>query len=591
MNHAIESGPATHVLIVDDVQANLAVLQKRLQRSGFQVHVAGNGKEALETLRRQAIDLIISDILMPAMDGYELCRQCQEDKELSRIPFIFYTATYTGEEDRSFGLSLGAARFIIKPAEHRVLLGEIAEVLDEFRAHRLPALAATPPLTEGAYQREHNLRLVQKLERKLEQLRQEVAERKRAEEELQRHRHHLEQLVAKRTAALAIAKEAAEAANIAKSAFLANMSHEIRTPMNAIIGMANILRREGVTSKQAQRLDTIDASAQHLLSVINDILDLSKIEAGKFALEETPLNLSGLLGNLASILAEPIKAKGLRLQFKAVPFPPNLVGDATRLQQAMLNYVTNAVKFTERGDVILHLGLVEETADSVLLRFAVEDSGVGIAPEALSRLFCAFEQADNSTTRKYGGTGLGLAITRRLAELMGGEAGVESTPGVGSTFWFTARLKKGNEATVMAAAPADIQAEAALRQNHAGKRVLVVDDEPMNREIAQELLESVGLVVDTAEDGAEAVTLARKTIYSTIFMDMQMPKVNGLEATREIRQLAGYRITPIIAMTANVFTEDKARCVAAGMDDFLTKPFKTDELFTTLLHSLSRLDT
>ncbi|MBL8477952.1 MAG: response regulator, partial [Sterolibacteriaceae bacterium] len=267
------------------------------------------------------------------------------------------------------------------------------------------------------------------------------------------------------------------------------------------------------------------------------------------------------------------------------------VGDATRLQQAMLNYVTNAVKFTERGAVILHLGLVEETANSVLLRFAVEDSGVGIAPEALSRLFCAFEQADNSTTRKYGGTGLGLAITRRLAELMGGEAGAQSTPGVGSTFWFTARLKKSNEAMVTAPAPAAAQAEAALRQDHAGKRILVVDDEPINREIAQELLESVGLVVDTAEDGAEAVTLARKTIYSTIFMDMQMPKVNGLEATREIRQLAGYRITPIIAMTANVFTEDKARCVAAGMDDFLTKPFKTDELFTTLLHSLSRLDT
>jgi CheY-like chemotaxis protein len=250
----------------------------------------------------------------------------------------------------------------------------------------------------------------------------------------------------------------------------------------------------------------------------------------------------------------------------------------------LLNYATNAVKFTEKGGVTLRILKQDETAEAVVVRFEVADTGIGIAPEAMSRLFSAFEQADNSMTRKYGGTGLGLAITRRLAELMGGEVGADSTPGVGSTFWFTVKLKKGGEAT--AAPPAIADAETLLRQRHAGSRILVADDEPINREVAQMQLEVVGLVVDTAEDGAEAIALARKTTYAAIFMDMQMPKVNGLEATQEIRQLPGCRDTPIIAMTANAFAEDKARCIAAGMNDFLIKPFNPDELFAILLRSL-----
>ena len=256
-----------------------------------------------------------------------------------------------------------------------------------------------------------------------------------------------------------------------------------------------------------------------------------------------------------------------------------------QLQQALLNYATNAIKFTETGDVTLHPSLQEEDAESVLVRFAVEDTGIGIAPETLPRLFGAFEQADNSTTRKYGGTGLGLAITRRLAEQMGGEAGVESTPGVGSTFWFTARLKKGAEAMIPPQAdPADF--EMALRQRHAGKRILVVDDEPINREIARLQLEAAGLDVDTAVDGVDAIALACQTAFAAILMDMQMPRLDGLEATRRIRELPGYRDTPILAMTANAFVEDKMRCLDAGMDDFLIKPFIPELLFATLLKYL-----
>ena len=415
----------------------------------------------------------------------------------------------------------------------------------------------------------------------------DITARKVAEAELEQHRHHLEELVLSRTIELAQAKNAAEAANVAKSAFLANMSHEIRTPMNGIIGMASILRREGVTPRQAQRLDTIDASAQHLLSVINDVLDISKIEAGKFTLEEAPVLVSNLLTNVGSIVAERAQTKGIDLLIETANFPDCLVGDPTRLQQALLNYATNALKFTEQGSVTLRAMLQNETEGEAMLRFEVQDSGIGITPEAMSRLFGTFEQADNSLTRKYGGTGLGLVITRRLAELMGGEAGGDSTPGVGSTFWFTAKLKKGGKATATQAVMG-LDAEAEIRQHYAGQRILVVDDEPINREITRFQLEAVDLLVDTAEDGVEAIALVRKNRYVVILMDMQMPKLNGLKATQQIRELPGCRDTPIIAVTANAFVEDKALCIQTGMNDFLIKPFSTNELFVTLLRTLNK---
>ena len=424
-----------------------------------------------------------------------------------------------------------------------------------------------------------------------------ITERKRAELEIRALNASLEERVRQRTVelettnqSLTRAKIQAESANLAKSAFLANMSHEIRTPMNAILGMAHILRREGVTPLQEDRLDKIDLASNHLLSTINDILDISKIEAGKFIIEEAPVSIAGVLNNVYSILDERTQVKGLHLKIEAGIFPLNLQGDPTRVQQALLNYATNAIKFTEKGSISLRAINLKETDTSVRVRFEVQDTGIGIPPEAVPRLFSAFEQADNSTTRKYGGTGLGLAITRRLAELMGGEVGVESTPGVGSTFWLTVCLKKveGLAGVVPSPSITNADAERVIRERYSGARLLLVDDEPVNLFVSQYLFEDSGLVVDTAEDGVQAIQRARETSYALILMDMQMPNLNGLEATRQIRNLPGYRETPILAMTANAFAEDKARCFEAGMNDFVVKPIAPDNIFATLLAWLER---
>lgn len=412
----------------------------------------------------------------------------------------------------------------------------------------------------------------------------DVTERKKTESELEQHRSNLESLVAERTVDLSIAKEAAEMANRAKTAFLANMSHELRTPMNAIMGMTLLALRLAKEEKQRDYLNKVQRSSEHLLEIINDILEISRIEAERIILKRTPFKLSTVFESFKNSVGRVARDKGLafEIELPSELSEQMLVGDPLRLDQVLLNLTNNAIKFTQQGSVSVRVKKVQANPNGISLRFEVTDTGIGITSEAQQRLFTAFEQADNSMTRKFGGTGLGLAICKRLVNLMGGEIGVISQPELGSTFWFKVTLQTWEDGARPTQKIGCESAGAGQTVALPVARVLLAEDDPVNQEVTIDLLEDAGLQVDLAENGAEAVALAQKYNYDLILMDMQMPIMSGIDATRAIRCLPNYASTPILAMTANAFDTDRQACINAGMNEHISKPVIPEKLLETL---------
>ena len=686
-------------LAVNDNPDQLYLMKRMLGSVGYRVLTAGDGREAFDLLLRERVDILISDVMMPLMDGIGLCRLVRADPKLRSMPILLVSALRKDADSVVEGLRAGADDYIEHPFEPLALAARVARLLERRRAED-----RVRRLNEEL---EHRVReRTEQFERANAELQHEIEERRFIESALEK------------------ARDAALEATRLKSEFLANVSHEIRTPMHAVTGMAELLLKTQLKPRQREYVESIMEGAQSLLGIINDVLDLSKIEAGELRLEKMDFELAYVVSTSMQTFAQRAWAKGLELSSSVEVHVPSLLqGDPGRLRQVITNLLSNAVKFTEAGSITLGVSLADEAESHVTLRFEVSDTGIGVNPDATRLIFLPFAQADGSYARAYGGTGLGLAISRQFVELMGGEIGVESEVGRGSTFWFTVKLGKPSATAAPAAGDADLDGlgalvvgrdplnrETLLRQVqnwnmravavgvegaletlrrsaqagqpfafalielHAaedgtldlakmirddpsvaetrlvlittrvfgteeeshyeslfdaclvppmtrqrlyeclrelargegaqkaapsaraaaepppaqGVTVLVAEDNPVIRRVILYMLEELGFKAVVVGDGVRAVAEHASGSYRLVLMDCQMPDMDGFAAVAAIREREGEaRHTPVIALTADAMRGTRERCLAAGMDDYLSKPFTTEQLGAVMNRWLS----